>query len=53
VIEELAAFPNAEHDDFVDSCSQALLRFRKGGFIRLQTDEKDEPRTFRRRGAYY
>jgi predicted phage terminase large subunit-like protein len=53
VIEELAAFPNAEHDDFVDSTSQALLRFRKGGFIRLESDEKDEPRTFRRRGAYY
>ena len=53
VIEELAAFPNAEHDDFVDSTSQALLRFRKGGFIRLDSDEKDEPRTFRRRGAYY
>lgn len=53
VIEELAAFPNAQHDDFVDSCSQALLRFRKGGFIRLESDEKDEPRTFRRRGAYY
>jgi predicted phage terminase large subunit-like protein len=53
VIEELAAFPNAPNDDFVDSCSQALLRFRKGGFIRLDTDEQDEPRSFRRRGAYY
>ena len=53
VIEELAAFPNSDHDDFVDSTSQALLRFRKGGFIRLATDEQDEPRTFRRRGAYY
>jgi predicted phage terminase large subunit-like protein len=53
VIEELASFPFAPHDDFVDSCSQALLRFRKGGFIRLQTDEMDEPRSFRRKGAYY
>jgi predicted phage terminase large subunit-like protein len=53
VIEELAAFPNSDHDDFVDSTSQALLRFRKGGFIRLASDEPDEPRTFRRRGAYY
>jgi predicted phage terminase large subunit-like protein len=53
VIEELAAFPNSDHDDFVDSTSQALLRFRKGGFIRLQTDEIDEPRSFRRKGAYY
>lgn len=53
VIEELAAFPNSDHDDFVDSTSQALLRFRKGGFIRLDSDEVDEPRPFRRRGAYY
>ena len=53
VIEELAAFPNSDHDDFVDSTSQALLRFRKGGFIRLDSDEQDEPRSFRRRGAYY
>ena len=53
VIEELAAFPNSDHDDYVDSTSQALLRFRKGGFIRLASDEPDEPRTFRRRGAYY
>jgi len=37
----------------VHNCSQALLRFRKGGFIRLETDEPDEPRQFRRRGAYY
>jgi predicted phage terminase large subunit-like protein len=37
----------------VHNCSQALLRFRKGGFIRLQTDEIDEPRSFRRKGAYY
>ena len=53
VIEELAAFPNSDHDDFVDSTSQALLRFRKGGFIRLDSDEQDEPRSFKRRGAYY
>ena len=53
VIEEIAAFPNSDHDDFVDSTSQALMRFRKGGFIRLDSDEQDEPRSFRRRGAYY
>ena len=54
VIEEVASFPNGEHDDFVDTTSQALLRFRQGGFIRLDSDEKDEPTFFkRRRGAYY
>lgn len=53
VIEEMAAFPNSEHDDLVDSSTQALIRFRKGGFLRLDTDEKDEPQLLRRRSAYY
>ena len=53
VVEELAAFPNSDHDDLVDSTTQALLRFRKGGFIPLPSDERDEPREFRRKVAYY
>ena len=53
LIEELAAFPNSDHDDLVDSTTQALIRFRKGGFIRLQTDEQDEPVSFKRRVSYY
>ena len=53
VIEEMAAFPNSDHDDLVDSSTQALIRFRKGGFVRLPTDEPDEPREFRRKVAYY
>jgi predicted phage terminase large subunit-like protein len=54
VIEEMAAFPVGEHDDFVDTTTQALLRFRQGGFISLDTDEKDEPEVFRRKThAYY
>jgi predicted phage terminase large subunit-like protein len=54
VIEELAAFPVGEHDDYVDTTTQALLRFRQGGFISNDLDEKDEPRFFkRRRVAYY
>ena len=54
VIEEVAAFPVGEHDDFVDTTSQALLRFRQGGFITLDTDEKDEPIYHRaRKAAYY
>jgi phage terminase large subunit-like protein len=51
-MEELAAFPNSDHDDLVDSTTQALIRFRKGGFLRLQTDEVDEP-VYRRKAAYY
>ena len=54
VIEEMAAFPVGEHDDFVDTTTQALLRFRQGGFISLDTDEQDEPALFRRKThAYY
>jgi predicted phage terminase large subunit-like protein len=53
VIEEMAAFPNSEHDDLVDSSTQALIRYRKGGFVRLPSDESDEPINFRRKAAYY
>ncbi len=53
VIEEMAAFPNSDHDDLVDSSTQALIRFRKGGFVNLPTDEPDEPREFRPKVAYY
>ncbi len=53
VIEEMAAFPNSEHDDLVDSSTQALIRYRKGGFISLPSDEPDEPIHFRRKAAYY
>ena len=53
VMEEMAAFPNSEHDDLVDSSTQALIRFRKGGFVHLPSDEPDEPTTFRRKAAYY
>lgn len=52
VIEEMASFPNSDHDDLVDSSTQALIRFRKGGFIKLQTDEEDEP-IYRRKASYY
>jgi predicted phage terminase large subunit-like protein len=54
VIEEVASFPNGDNDDYVDTTSQALIRFRQGGLIPLESDEKDEPTFFkRRRGGYY
>ena len=53
LIEEMAAFPNSDHDDLVDSTTQALLRFRQGGFLSLTTDEKDDPSSYRRKAAYY
>ena len=41
VIEECAAFPYGEHDDLVDSMTQAVMRFRQGGFISHPEDEKN------------
>jgi predicted phage terminase large subunit-like protein len=54
VIEEVAAFPVGEHDDYVDTVSQALFRYRSGGFVSLDTDEKDDlTYKYRRKAAYY
>jgi predicted phage terminase large subunit-like protein len=53
LMEEVASFPSGEHDDMVDSMSQALLRYRKGGFIRLESDEPDDERQKRRARSYY
>jgi predicted phage terminase large subunit-like protein len=55
VIEEMASFPNSDHDDLVDSSTQALIRFRQGGFLRLPSDEPDEVQYFKskRNAGYY
>ena len=52
VIEECASFPYGDHDDLVDSMTQAVMRFRQGGFVTHPDDEKDNalPRTER---TYY
>ena len=42
LVEEVAAFPLGEHDDAVDSMTQALMRFRSGNFIRIPTDYEEE-----------
>jgi predicted phage terminase large subunit-like protein len=57
LIDEVAAFPAGEHDDYVDATTLALARFRNGGFLRLPTDEPDELQYFRgfrgaKRGYY-
>jgi predicted phage terminase large subunit-like protein len=52
VSEEMAEFPYGEHDDLTDSASQALMRFRKGGFISIASDEPDEM-AYRRPVSYY
>jgi len=55
VMEECNDFPSGENDDLVDSTTQALLRFRQGGFLTLPTDEPEEIQLFksRRHTAYY
>ena len=42
VIEECAAFPNGDHDDLVDSMTQAVMRFMQGGLIKHPEDYIDE-----------
>jgi len=53
VIEECAAFPAGDNDDLVDSTTQALLRFRQGGWIRTTMDDWDDEPTYRRPVEYY
>ena len=45
VIEQFASFPSGDHDDLVDSSTQAIMRFRQGGFVRTETDEPEEEHT--------
>ena len=39
VIEEVVSFPNGDYDDFCDSMTLALMRFRQGGFIYLENED--------------
>ena len=52
VIEECAAFPYGDHDDLVDSTTQALLRFRQGAFINLKSDYQEEQKYLEPRSYY-
>ena len=52
VIEECLAFPNGDHDDFVDSMTMALIRFRQGGFIELE-GENDGSDWYPKKREYY
>jgi predicted phage terminase large subunit-like protein len=57
VIDEIASFPNGRNDDFVDSTSQAISRFRKGGMVKTVLDKEptweDEMMFKARRARYY
>ena len=52
VVEECAAFPNGENDDLADSMTQAILRFRQGGFIMTPSDYEDDE-YYREKREYY
>ncbi len=52
VIEECAAFPYGDHDDLVDSTTQAIMRFRQGGLIGHPEDYIDEKVEQRKRNYY-
>jgi predicted phage terminase large subunit-like protein len=52
VIEECASFPYGDNDDLVDSTTQALMRFRQGGFVRLP-DDYEEATLPQKDRAYY
>jgi predicted phage terminase large subunit-like protein len=55
VIDEVASFPNSEYDDYVDSVSMAIARFRRGGYVGTDKDEEDDPQYFKskRHAGYY
>jgi predicted phage terminase large subunit-like protein len=54
VMDEVASFPSGDHDDYVDTVSLALMRFRRGGYIRSALDEEeDDLKSFRRKPVYY
>ena len=52
VVEECASFPNGEYDDLADSMTQAILRFRQGGFIITPSDYEDDE-YYREKREYY
>jgi predicted phage terminase large subunit-like protein len=52
VIEECASFPSSEHDDLVDAVIMAMMRYRQGGFVRLESDEDDEDLPFAKADYY-
>jgi predicted phage terminase large subunit-like protein len=53
LVEEVAAFPNGEFDDLVDSMTQALMRYRQGNFVRLPTDDWEDDENNAKVRVYY
>lgn len=55
VIDEVAEFPAGRNDDYVDTVSMAMHRFRRGGYVSTKLDADDEIQYFksRRHKGYY
>lgn len=53
IIELCAEFPNGEFDDPVDCVEMAISRFRRGNFITLSDDDRDDNDEHRESFAYY
>jgi predicted phage terminase large subunit-like protein len=53
VMDECAAFPFGEHDDLVDSTTQALMRYRQGNFVQLPSDDWIDSAPSVRLRSYY
>ena len=53
VIEECASFPHGANDDFVDSMTQAMLRYRQGNFVELYSDYVDNEDLPPKEYSYY
>ena len=50
----MASFPYGDHDDYCDSATMALMRFRQGGFVSLDEDYQMEADLLpRKRTVYY
>ena len=52
VVEQFASFPSGDHDDLVDCTTQAIMRFRQGGFVKAESDEEDQE-YYPRQASYY
>tara|TARA_R100000935_G_scaffold50603_1_gene76579 strand:+ start:334 stop:1803 length:1470 start_codon:yes stop_codon:yes gene_type:complete len=53
VIEEVVSFPNGDNDDYCDSMTLALMRFRQGGFISLTGEGTEDDEWRPRKREYY
>jgi hypothetical protein len=49
----MASFPYGDHDDYCDSATMALMRFRQGGFLSLNEDYPEEASFLNKKRVVY